>query len=297
MVSYSQKLEEYEMKHVKWISLALCALVMATLACGGGGTPTSAPLPTPRPTEPRPAPTAEEGATASLEIVNDSSVDVWYVYISPSASSNWGDDWLGSHVIAAGERYTVTGIEPDTYDLKAEDADHNVLATETNVELDGANTWTLYDTESGGEVSQWATGAAASSEYGNPSWAAIQATGAPDTAECGDSATAWASLSSDTEEWIELTYDTPVYATAINIYQSYNPDQVVKVELIDLTAGYHAVYTGRPEQTDECPYVLSIPVEQTDYSVAGVRITIDQSQLGLGWNEIDAVELVGVGVE
>lgn len=145
----------------------------------------------------------------------------------------------------------------------------------------------------GEEIRQWAVSAVASSEYGDPSWAASQATGAPDTSTCGDYETAWASAASDTVEWIELSYDTPIYPTEVNIVQSYSPDQVISVEMIDAEGEYHAVYLGEPEEKAECPYTLSIPVENADYLAVGVKITIDQSELG-NWNEIDAVELVGV---
>jgi sugar lactone lactonase YvrE len=145
------------------------------------------------------------------------------------------------------------------------------------------------------EIRQWAAEAVASSEYSDPDWAAFQATGAPDTDGCGDYATAWASLEQDTIEWLELTYDLAVTPTEVNIYQSHVPDQVVRVELLDENGAYHEIYTAAPAMTD-CPYVLSIPVEGADYQVVGVKITIDQSQIGLPWNEIDAVELVGLAV-
>jgi hypothetical protein len=148
----------------------------------------------------------------------------------------------------------------------------------------------------GGSVSQWATSAVASSEYGTADWSAMQATGAPDTPECGDQVTAWASATAGTEEWIELTYDTLVYPKQVNIVQTYYPNQVVKVELIDSASVYHVIYTGEPESIEQCPYVLSIPVKDADYLAAGIRITIDQTELQ-DWNEIDAVELVGVPAE
>jgi hypothetical protein len=90
-------------------------------------------------------------------------------------------------------------------------------------------------------------------------------------------------------------YDQPLIPTEINIVQSYNPSQVVMVELLDPYGEYSdaIIYEAEPQATDECPYTLSIPVTGIDYLVMGVRITIDQSVLGLGWNEIDAVELVG----
>jgi hypothetical protein len=138
---------------------------------------------------------------------------------------------------------------------------------------------------------QWATGATASSEYGTSGWSAQQATGEPDVSGCTDDVNAWASDDPDTEEWLELTYDYPMYVTQINIYETYSPNQVALVELIDLDGTYHEVYTGEPQET-ACPYILSIDISETDYTVSGVRMTIDQSVLE-NWNEIDAVELVG----
>ncbi|MBT7191244.1 MAG: hypothetical protein HN916_13750 [Anaerolineae bacterium] len=146
----------------------------------------------------------------------------------------------------------------------------------------------------GNIISQWASNASASSEYGNPDWAAQQATGAPDTLECGDTPTAWASEGNFTTEWLELRYDTPVTPTEINIYESHTPTQVVRVEIFDTQGSYHEVYSAQPKMTD-CPYILSISVQEADYQATGVKITIDQSQLNLPWNEIDAVELVGYG--
>jgi hypothetical protein len=70
---------------------------------------------------------------------------------------------------------------------------------------------------------------------------------------------------------------------------------VVMVELIDTEGVYHEIYTGEPEdKSDECPYTLSIQIPKANYLVTGVKITIDQSVIPATWNEIDAVELVGV---
>ncbi len=46
------------------------------------------------------------------------------------------------------------------------------------------------------EIRQWGTGATASSEYGNPNWSAMQATGAPNVTDCSDASEAWAAASS-----------------------------------------------------------------------------------------------------
>jgi len=144
-------------------------------------------------------------------------------------------------------------------------------------------------------ISQWAADAVASSQYSDPDWAALQAVGEPDTPECGDYGTAWASADGGTVEWLDVYYDTPVYVIGIDIIQTHNPDQVIQVDLIDLDGQIVPLYTQDPHAMEQsCPYLLTIDVGQTDFLVQGVRITIDQSVLGLGWNEIDAVELVGV---
>jgi hypothetical protein len=144
-------------------------------------------------------------------------------------------------------------------------------------------------------VRQWASAAQASSEYGTSDWAASQATGAPNTLECGDIETAWAAANRDTSEWINLYFTTPVYPTEIRIMQTYNPDQVVQVDLIDMQGQFVTIYTGQPRLVESpCPYGLSIPVSRSDILAQGVRITINQSVLELGWNEIDAVEIAGM---
>jgi len=147
-----------------------------------------------------------------------------------------------------------------------------------------------------GEVRQWAISAEASTSYADPEWAAEQATGEPDTDRCGDYQSAWASSGSDSVDWLELQFETPVYVSAVNIVQTFNANQVTKVELLGTFGRSLMIYEQTPVQVDQpCPYMLSIMVEKTPALYNAVRITVDQSVLGLGWNEIDAVQLVGDG--
>jgi hypothetical protein len=148
----------------------------------------------------------------------------------------------------------------------------------------------------GNVVHSWASTGEASSEFGTSSWTASQAAGAPDTLTCGDNGTAWASSSSSGYDSLTMYfYDQPIIPTQINIIQSYNPSQVVKVEVLDTYGQYNdaIVYQAAPAVITQCPYTLSIPVTGINFAVMGVRITVDQSILGTGWNEIDAVELIG----
>ena len=146
----------------------------------------------------------------------------------------------------------------------------------------------------GEQVSQWAVEGTASSEYANPEWAAIQAIGKPDTGRCGDYQTAWATAGSDSEAWLEVKFETAVYVTGVNIVQSFNPNQVVRVELVGALDRSIEIYNESPVQVDQpCPFEFDIQIDKTAGRFDAVRITIDQSVLGLGWNQIDAVELMG----
>lgn len=138
---------------------------------------------------------------------------------------------------------------------------------------------------------QWAASATASSEYGDVSYSAQQALGAPDTPECGDIETAWASYDGSGVEWLEVRYEKAVVPTEIIIYQTHTPDQITEVQVIDTAENYHTVYTGTPHLTN-CPLQNSILVD-VDFEVIGVKITVDQSVLDPPWDEIDAVELIG----
>ncbi|MBI9050669.1 MAG: hypothetical protein JEZ00_14705 [Anaerolineaceae bacterium] len=144
------------------------------------------------------------------------------------------------------------------------------------------------------EVSQWASAATASSEYGSSDWAAYQAVGQPDTSVCADEVTAWASQASDGVDWLEVTFDVPVNPTEIQILQTYSPSQVTEVVVYDMEGAEHNVYKAKPSNESECPYTLSIKIKEAKYQTQRIRITVDQSVLGTSWNEIDAVQLTGM---
>lgn len=196
-----------------------------------------------------------------------------------------GDEWDDFEPYYDAVLESITFFEPTEMELDFE------LDDEADVEEAPA----AEETPVVEEIRQWASSAEASSEWDNPDWAAIQAIGEPDTliTACEDATTAWASYGSDTIEWLEVGFEGAVVPTEINIIQTHSPDQVVKVEVVDLDGVYTTVYTGEPENLwEQCPYTLSVPVD-VDFPVMTVKITIDQSIIDPTWNEIDAVELVG----
>jgi hypothetical protein len=143
-------------------------------------------------------------------------------------------------------------------------------------------------------AAQWAIDAAASSEYGTDTYSALQATGEPDTLSASDAPTAWASQSADAgEEYLELLYEFPVIPFEINIYENYNPGAIVAVEVFDLeNEEWVVVWEGEAGPADEESRVFSPELEPVDFATDGVRLILDTSAVP-GWNEIDAVELVG----
>lgn len=142
-------------------------------------------------------------------------------------------------------------------------------------------------------IRQWASSASASSEYGASDWSAQQATGAPNTATCGDQVTAWAAAYySNGVEWLDVGFATPVVPTQINVYESYTPGSIIKVEVRDAEGTFHTVWTGTPGSVSQCPRVFTVNISNIDFKVNAVLITLDQTALA-DWDEIDAVELVG----
>jgi len=63
----------------------------------------------------------------SITIVNNTGYTIWYIYLSSTASSSWGNDMLGSSVLMNGNSYTVNlpyALNAvNRYDIKVVDSD------------------------------------------------------------------------------------------------------------------------------------------------------------------------------
>lgn len=147
-------------------------------------------------------------------------------------------------------------------------------------------------TSTPGLLSQWATTATASSHYALPDWSPSRATGAPEITLCADDARAWASARGNGVAWLQLEYAEPVFATAINVHQTYGRGGVSRVTIVDASGNAEIVWEGT-DDPEPCPGILTLLVPPTSVKVATVRVDLDESRTGT-WNQIDAVELVGV---
>ena len=142
---------------------------------------------------------------------------------------------------------------------------------------------------------QWAIQATASSSYndaqGTASWSANQATGAPNVDKYGDDGNAWTSKTQDGGiEWLDLKYPKPVHATEVRVRESCGSGAVIKIEVYDEQGGAHAVWQGN-DPTTELNYLM-VKFPKTTFKTDRVKVTLATNVVP-GWNEIDAVQLVG----
>jgi len=142
---------------------------------------------------------------------------------------------------------------------------------------------------------QWAIQATASSTYndaeGTAGWSAAQATGAPNVEKYGDDAAAWTSKTEDGGiEWLDLKYVKPVHATEVRVRESFGSGAVIKIELYDDQGGAHVVWQGN-DPTTELNYLM-VKFPKTTFKADRVKVTLATNVVP-GWNEIDAVQLVG----
>ena len=142
---------------------------------------------------------------------------------------------------------------------------------------------------------QWAIQATASSSYndaqGTAPYSANQVTGPPNVDTYSDNGAAWAPKTADGGiEWVDLKYPRPVHASEIRVRESCGSGAVVKIEIFDEQNTAHAVWQGN-DPTKELNYLIAT-FPKTTFKTARVKITLATNVVP-GWNEIDAVQLVG----
>ncbi|MBL8863279.1 MAG: hypothetical protein JNK02_14880 [Planctomycetes bacterium] len=124
-----------------------------------------------------------------------------------------------------------------------------------------------------------------------PNYAPEQAIGPPDAVAGQDHPKAWASSKADMGlQWLELSYAPPRRASGLRIHEVCVAGAVVRVIGIDAQGTERELWSGAdPTST---PGVFALDFAATAWAVARVRIVLDTDRAA-GWNEIDAVELVG----
>ncbi len=129
-----------------------------------------------------------------------------------------------------------------------------------------------------------------SSEFGPFEYSGIQVLHKPNVLPGGgDNPNAWRPKKSDTEEFIMVSFDTPIIAKQVAIAESENPGAVKKIIAYD--ADYNE-YDLFPELTPRSlpieSRLLNLFFEQTAYKIQAIKVIIDGKAVQ-GYNAIDAI--------
>jgi hypothetical protein len=123
------------------------------------------------------------------------------------------------------------------------------------------------------------------------SWGPEQAAGEPDTFQAGDISTAWASREPDGgEEWLKVDYEKSVDIAEVRVRETYNPGAISKVTALLANGSELTLWEG-VEPKAEAPVEMSFQVPES-VNAKSIKVYLDTTRVP-GWNEIDAVQLIG----
>ncbi|MBD2135391.1 hypothetical protein H6F47_23955, partial [Sphaerospermopsis sp. FACHB-1094] len=137
-----------------------------------------------------------------------------------------------------------------------------------------------------------------SSQWSVGSWGAVQILGQPNTLSYGDLPTSWAPRPANADgdlqadEFITVGFATPVYASGIEVRETYGNGFVRSIDLLSNQGTYYSVWSGIDTSKPGLPVDFRINFDQTSYLVVGARINVDIDHTS-GWEEIDSVKLIG----
>ena len=146
----------------------------------------------------------------------------------------------------------------------------------------------------GDMILQWGQAAAASSEWSSDENAAAQADGPSDTWEnCETALTTWKPAADDPQPWLEITFETPVSPTVLNILYSGSEGSISAVNLLS-AADFFPLDLATSRVLEGCPKALVFDTfNLPPIDILGVQILMDPEALNQDFG-IDAVQLIGV---
>jgi len=126
-------------------------------------------------------------------------------------------------------------------------------------------------------------------------WSPGEATGPPDAPNGGDSVRAWASASADgQEEWLLLEYEHAVVPVAVRVYETCSTGALSKISFITDGGEEVAAWSGTDPTPTGARVGMSVVPLRVSLPVKRLKLYFDSARVA-GWNEVDAVALVGAG--
>ncbi|MFO1076129.1 MAG: hypothetical protein U1E73_00220 [Planctomycetota bacterium] len=123
-------------------------------------------------------------------------------------------------------------------------------------------------------------------------WTARKACGPPDADRTRDDPNAWASKSPEMGlQWLQLTYANPMRADGVRVFEVNSTGAVAEVLARGTDGAWSSLWRGTADG-GQGPLLIRFPL--TAFAVRQIRLVLDTNRKP-GWNEIDAVELLGPG--
>ena len=124
-----------------------------------------------------------------------------------------------------------------------------------------------------------------------PSWSAARLIGPPNANPNQDDVNAWASARADMGmQWIDLGFGKPMRVESLRIFEVCVAGAVVQIDGVTESGARRRLWAGHDPLTE--PGVFEVPIRTMREPMSRIRIHLDTNAHS-GWNEIDAVELVG----
>jgi hypothetical protein len=132
-----------------------------------------------------------------------------------------------------------------------------------------------------------------STQYSDNGWSAQQVLGPPDVYPAyGDIVRAWASKGADDrDEFIEVGFARPGLISAVEVYETYNPGAIDRIELVTVRGRRIDVPVSGPAPVPGTSARRQFEFRCTKEPIASVRLHLDSPKVA-GWNEIDAIGVV-----
>ena len=139
-------------------------------------------------------------------------------------------------------------------------------------------------------VRQWAIQASASTEWSATDWSAAQATGPGGPPACESVPTNWSPAQGGSDpEWLALSYAQAVTAIGVRVLESgYASGFVRRIDLIATGGATHTLWAA--DDPTGCGEIFGVTGPPVPLAVHGVVVHTESPD----WEEIDAVELIGV---
>ncbi|MBI5362876.1 MAG: hypothetical protein HZA53_06830 [Planctomycetes bacterium] len=138
-----------------------------------------------------------------------------------------------------------------------------------------------------------ALGGARDAQQTVPPWSATQATGAPNADPKRDDPHAWAPLDPEMGvQWLQLEYAAADRITGVNAHETCAPGAISELRARDTGGTWHVLWSGSANSGGSGP--LEIRFAPTTFRTQTLRLVLDTNRTE-GWNEIDAVEVLGIG--